>query len=68
MAEQLALFKETPVAETEKKPRLTLKAKKEALDDMYDQVAAGWDMSEGTERLLEWLRVDIQQSEARKGK
>lgn len=56
------------MAEPEKKPRLTLKAKKEALDDMYDQIAAGWEPGDGTERLMEWLRVDIQQSEARKTK
>jgi hypothetical protein len=59
MAEQLYLFKETKVAEAEKKPRLTLKAKKQALDDMYAQIGAGWDPSEATERLMEWLRIDI---------
>lgn len=65
---QLKLFEERKVAEGngEKKPRLTLKAKKAAYNDMYDQIIAGWEPCDETNRLLEWLRIDIAQSEAKK--
>lgn len=65
--EQLSLFQDQKgtartVAE-DKKPRLTLKAKKAALDDLYAQVLAGWEPNEGTERLIEWLAYDIRNAD-----
>lgn len=65
--EQLSLFQDQKgtartVAE-DKKPRLTLKAKKAALNDLYAQMREGWDPNEGTERLIEWLAHDIRSAE-----
>jgi hypothetical protein len=69
---QLSLFpddnqKGTRTTVDDKKPRLTLKAKKAALDDLYAQMRKGWDPNEGTERLMEWLAHDIRSASEKKG-
>jgi len=69
--QQLSLFQEqkgtvrtvTTDKSQDKKPRLTLKAKKAALNDLYAQMREGWDPNEGTERLIEWLAHDIRSAE-----
>jgi hypothetical protein len=61
--QQLPLFPEKEGHVEDKKPRLTLKAKKAALDDIYKQMRTGWDPNEGMERLIEWLAHDIRASE-----
>ena len=48
-----------------KKPRLTLKAKKSAVNDMMEQVKDGWEPNEETWRLLDWLNHDIRAAEAK---
>ena len=42
-----------------KKPRLTLKAKKGAVNDIMEQIKQGWEPSDETWRLLDWLNHDI---------
>lgn len=65
MGEQLELFKD--MSDKNRKPRLTLKAKQKAVDELLDLVMNGWDPSEEVWRLIDWLSYDIREAGA-KGK
>lgn len=65
--QQLELFKDDNKMADEKKPRLTLKAKKAAVNDMMEQVKNGWEPCDEVWRLLDWLNYDIREAVAKKG-
>ena len=63
---QLELFGGAMSNSEDKKPRLTLKAKRGAVSDMMDQVKQGWEPSDDTWRLIDWLNHDIREAQAKK--
>lgn len=53
--------------DSKKKPRFTLKAKKESKAALLAQIQQGWDPPEAIWRLIDSLNFDIMKAEAKKG-
>ncbi len=56
-----------PAASAPKKPRLTLKVKKEAISDLMKQINSGWDPSDATWKVIDSLNLEIREAEGKKG-
>jgi hypothetical protein len=63
---QLELFPTMSDNTTQKKPRFTLKAKKEAKAALLAQIQQGWDPPDAIWRLIDSLNFDILKAEAKK--
>jgi hypothetical protein len=63
---QLELFP-TMSDDTKKKPRFTLKAKKESKAALLAQIQTGWDPPDAIWRLIDSLNFDIMKADAKKG-